>query len=480
MSELPATWQEVEIIEILAPNDNGKPFQQGWSPQCERFPAPEAAWGVLRTTAIQHGEFWPHENKALPNHLEPRPQLEVKIGDVVMTCAGPRNRCGVACLVERTRPRLMLSGKMYRFRANPDALVPKYLAYFLRRHETQLEIDRMKTGINDSGLNLTHDRFAALRVPLAPLKEQHRIVAKIEELFSELGKVVESLTLARAQLKVYRQALLKGAFEGRLTVNWRTANPNCSPPKKLPTVDAAGEDELFEVPEEWRHVPLSALTDPDRPITYGVIKLGPEVPGGVPTLRSSDVRPLRLDLSGVKRIAPEIAREFGRTFLKGGEVLITVRGTLGGVAVVPPELSGWNISREVAMIAPTADVTAEYLQYALASPQLAAWFNKRLRGVAYTGINIGTLKDTPIYLCSSEEQHQVVQEIEAKLSCVDAAEREIDRAILRVSTLSQSILKQAFSGQLVSRDLTDEPAAVLLERLRKQALNVRPQRRKTA
>ena len=82
MSELPASWQEVEIVEVLAPNENGKPFQQGWSPQCERFPAPEEAWGVLKTTAIQHGEFWPHENKALPGHLEPRPQIEVKAGDV--------------------------------------------------------------------------------------------------------------------------------------------------------------------------------------------------------------------------------------------------------------------------------------------------------------------------------------------------------------------------------------------------------------
>ena len=191
MSELPSSWQEVEILEVLAPNGNGKPFQQGWSPQCERFPAPEGAWGVLKTTAIQHGAFWPHENKALPEHLEPRPQIEVKIGDVVMTCAGPRSRCGVACLVEHTRPRLMLSGKMYRFRPHPDGLSPKYLAYLIQRHETQLEIDRMKTGINDSGLNLTHDRFSGLRVPLAPLREQHRIVAKIEELFSELDKAVE-------------------------------------------------------------------------------------------------------------------------------------------------------------------------------------------------------------------------------------------------------------------------------------------------
>src|SRR5690606_19956440 len=76
----------------------------------------------------------------------------------------------------------------------------------------QVEIDRMKTGINDSGLNLTQDRFATLRVPVAPFNEQLRIVARIEEQFSELSKGIEALTTAREQLKVYRQSILKHAF----------------------------------------------------------------------------------------------------------------------------------------------------------------------------------------------------------------------------------------------------------------------------
>src|SRR5690348_13238577 len=103
MSELPDCWAHVAITEVLESNGNGKPFQQGWSPQCESVPALDDEWGVLKTTAIQHGLFWDHENKRLPNSLQPRPQIEVKPGDVLMTCAGPRSRCGVACLVERTR-----------------------------------------------------------------------------------------------------------------------------------------------------------------------------------------------------------------------------------------------------------------------------------------------------------------------------------------------------------------------------------------
>jgi type I restriction enzyme S subunit len=230
--ELPHGWAQTEISEILVPQITGKPFQQGWSPQCLPQPAEDGAWGVLKTTAIQESEFWPHQNKALPASLDPKPNIEIKPGDVLMTCAGPRNRCGVACYVKEVRPGLMMSGKMYRFRPDVRAVEAMYLMHFLTAHDSQVKIDRMKTGINDSGLNLTHDRFSAFPIIVPPLPEQKRIVAKIEELFIKLDKGNESLRDAQAQLKLYRQSLLKHAFEGKLTEDWRAANTD-----KLDTPD---------------------------------------------------------------------------------------------------------------------------------------------------------------------------------------------------------------------------------------------------
>ena len=224
MSDLPKSWSKVKITELLKLHENGKPFQQGWSPQCEARPAGEGEWGVLKTTAIQEGEFLDFENKRLPDHLEPRPTLEVSPGEILMTCAGPRSRCGVTCLVRKTRPKLLMSGKMYRFSPNSLVINSVYLEKFLLSKEAKDSIDRMKTGISDSGLNLTHGRLAELDVPLGPRHEQDRIVAKVEELFSELDKGVESLKTAREQLKVYRQAVLKYAFEGKLTERWREEN----------------------------------------------------------------------------------------------------------------------------------------------------------------------------------------------------------------------------------------------------------------
>ncbi|GEM_PF-3650427 len=214
--EIKNGWVEMSIENILAPNEKGVILGQGWSPQCEKQPSQsENDWGVLKTTAIQPGYFLEEENKLLPSHLEPRTQHEVKKGDLLITCAGPRNRCGVACLVRKTRKKLLISGKMYRFRINGKKATPEFVELFLLSQEAWKEIDKMKTGGSDSGLNLTHTRFKKLIIPIPPLLEQVAIVAKIEELLSDLENGKQQLQTAQQQLKVYRQSLLKWAFEGK-------------------------------------------------------------------------------------------------------------------------------------------------------------------------------------------------------------------------------------------------------------------------
>ena len=223
---LPPGWAHASIEDLFWPLEDGRTLHQGWSPQCEKAPAPtDNDWGVLKTTSIQAGAFHSKHNKHLPKHLEPRPQIEVKAGDILITCAGPRVRCGVACLVRATRPRLMLSGKMYRFRVPPQYVDPRFLEAYLLTQEATRAIDKMKTGGSDSGLNLTHDRFRPLSVPVAPIAEQRRIMDVLDELLSDLDAAVAALERVRAKLKRYRAAVLKAAIEGALTEGWRKQHP---------------------------------------------------------------------------------------------------------------------------------------------------------------------------------------------------------------------------------------------------------------
>jgi type I restriction enzyme, S subunit len=124
----------------------------------------------------------------------------------------------------------------------------------------------------------------------------------------------------------------------------------------MPSPNLADAEKLFAAARDKRFEILDAGTRPlldlcgDRCVTYGVIKLGDETEDGVLCLRTRNVKPLNIKVGGMKRIAPTLSKEYARTILNGGEILLNVRGTLGGVAVVPQEMSGWNISREVARV----------------------------------------------------------------------------------------------------------------------------------
>ena len=158
-------------------------------------------WGVLKTTAVQAGAFDDAHHKRLPSHFHPRPGIEVLPGDLLLTNAGPRARCAIPCLVRSTRSRLMLSGKIYRFRADESVMDPRFLEYLLLEPTTQQTLDRMKTGISDSGLNLTQAKFLSLPVVVPPLEEQRRIVDLLEDHLSRLDAAVASLEAADGRLR---------------------------------------------------------------------------------------------------------------------------------------------------------------------------------------------------------------------------------------------------------------------------------------
>ena len=175
---------------------------------------------------------------------------------------------------------------------------------------------------------------------------------------------------------------------------------------------------------------------------------------------------MRLELSYVKPISQRISDGYRRTVLRGDEVLVTVRGTLGGVAPSPSSCIGFNISREVAMIALVEPRLASLVATFIASDALQKWIMRRTRGIAYTGINIGTLKQLPIPIPPIAEQYQILEAVERYISVAGATGATAMANVQRCRSLKQSILKWAFEGRLVDQDSSDEPAPVLLDRIR--------------
>ena len=212
------------VIDSVLPSENKKSIAdcikemgQGWSPKCERVNVvDDDNWAVIKTTAVQPCKFLFNENKALPSSLAPRERHEIMAGDILITRAGPKSRCGVCCMVRKTKRRLLNCDKVYRLRLHEDIVLPQYLEYVLNSPAFIQEINLCKTGGNDSGLNLTQDRFLSIRIPVPSIKKQEEIVSEIESRRSVCDSIEKTVNAALQQSEAMRQSILKKAFEGEL------------------------------------------------------------------------------------------------------------------------------------------------------------------------------------------------------------------------------------------------------------------------
>ena len=177
--ELPQGWEWCNLQSLITIMD------AGWSPACPPEPSPSnEIWGVLKTTAVQSMEYREYENKVLAANKEPRPQYEVKVGDILITRAGPKNRVGVSCLVQATRPKLMISDKVIRFHLVEMGMCERYLSLCLNAGATADYLDSTKSGMAESQMNISQDKLKAAPVPLAPAKEQFKIIKRVDELIA--------------------------------------------------------------------------------------------------------------------------------------------------------------------------------------------------------------------------------------------------------------------------------------------------------
>ena len=191
-------------------------IDQGWSPKCESIPAGGDEWGVIKTTAVQHMEYRDAEHKRLPRSFEPRPGIEIRVGDLLVTRKGPRARAGVACAVSQTRHKLMACDTVYRIRVNRERVTPQYLAIAMSETTILRAIDSAKAGISESGVSLTHERLGAVEVPLPSLEQQMLIEADCEQMLSATRRCESEIDMQLLRAVRLRQSILKSAFDGKL------------------------------------------------------------------------------------------------------------------------------------------------------------------------------------------------------------------------------------------------------------------------
>ncbi|WP_075583346.1 restriction endonuclease subunit S [Caballeronia sordidicola] len=378
-----------------------------------------------------------------------------------------------------------------------EAVDKEYLYYFLLSERETL----IKAGKGGAQPNISQGIIKEWPIALPPLREQHRIVAKIEELFSELDQGIESLKTAQAQLKVYRQALLKHAFEGKLTAQWRANNPD-----KLETADALLKSiqheraqRYLEQLAEWEaggkegarpKAPKtpSLLTAeelaelPQLEIGWVWIKYGdlcshvrngisakPEGDTGAPIFRISAVRPMFFDMADIRHIQNS-GGELDSYYLQRGDLVFTryngSRRYVGVCAEYRSDEKRLFPDKLVQTRVFSRQIATAYLEKALNSGASRRFVESKIRTTAgQSGVSGEDIKNIPVPICSFEEQNGIMELLEPKLSETDHLEHTITNALQQTEALRQSILKQAFSGKLVPQDSAEEPASVQLARI---------------
>lgn len=340
-----------------------------------------------------------------------------------------------------------------------DSIDSKYIYNFLF-HKKQ---DLVKQGIGGAQPNISQTILKKLAIPLPPLETQQAIVSKIEELFSELDKGIEDLKTAQQQLKTYRQSVLKWAFEGKLTEDWRSQQHNLSSvdelldnikkdkiklkTKPLNPISQDELDELFEIPKEWKWVRNEDYLFEVKDGTHDTPKYVNE---GIPFITQKNIKEDGLSFNNVQYISEEDHNKFyQRSNVSRGDILISMIGHYRGMTAIVDNVTVFSI-KNVGLFKFNDKYQYNKFSYYFYNSRVGLnIILKKSKGGAQPFIGLTELRKWPVIVCSLEEQHCIVEEIESRLSVADKMEESIAQSLQQAEALRQSILKKAFSGELV-------------------------------
>ncbi len=379
--------------------------------------------------------------------------------------------------------------------------------YFYLKSAKQIAVERAS---GTTFLELSGTAFGLLPFPLPPTNEQRRIVVKIEQLFSELDKGIESLKTAREQLKVYRQAVLKHAFEGKLTAKWREQNSDKleppeqllarikqerhdrylqqlqdwqtavkaweknskvgkkpGKPKALKPVKNLDKASLSKLPFRWGWFELSAIMERVQIGPFGsLLHKSDYVAGGIPLINPSHIKNQKIIPDVELTITDEKLDELSKYLMEINDIVIGRRGEMGRCAVITSNERGWLCGTGSLFVRPLVSMNPYFYSMIISSQRVKDFLSEASIGTTMQNLNEKILHGVPVPVCSRSEQNEIISEINKQYSIIEELEETFSLEIAKSETLRHSILKKAFSGQLVLQDPNDEPASVLLERIR--------------
>ncbi|RWX44127.1 type I restriction enzyme, S subunit [Candidatus Electrothrix aarhusensis] len=477
-------WVEGKLGDVLSVK-NGYAFKSS-EYQHEGIP-------IIRISDIKQGVVKATHAKRIVASEE-FDNYQVEFGDILIAMSGATTgKFGIYQEREKTYQNQRVGNLKPHF---DNHLIKRYIYYLLYSLRQRIE----KDAHGGAQPNISGKKIEAIEFCLAPLPEQRAIVAKVEQLFSELDNGVANLKAAKDKLEIFRQAVLQKAFEGELTKEWRTKNycdqsdflkslindKNEAISKKLIKKDnyfpeLTKERLIYNPPDNWLHLPWKTICKNNK---YAM-KRGPFgsalkkaffVDSGYTVYEQGHA--INDDPYRDRYFISEERYQDLKAFrVKPGDMIISCSGvTLGRICLLPDDCNSGIINQALLKI--DLDERVILKKFFLIMFRSEAFqrkiFQKSLGTAMPNMVSMTELKELLIPVPSIEEQTQIVQEIETRLSVCDNAIANIEESLTKSEALRQSILKKAFAGKLLTdaelqacRQEPDwEPAAKLLERIK--------------
>ena len=393
---------------------------------------------------------------SINDHQQISVRSGVDDGDILFAMIGT---IGNPVIVNKEKPFSIKNVAL--FKKNPSIVESRYLRCWLSSYSLEriLEEDKFIKGTTQKFIPLNNLRN--LPIPLPPLNEQKRIADRLDQLLTRIDKTKAHLDRIPPLLKRFRQSVLAAATSGKLTADWREE-------KSEPDWLVANAEDVCE----W----ITKGTTPSKDKMY-------ELVGEIPYIKVYNLcfdgsLDFTINPTFIDRNTHEVVLKRSKIF--PGDVLMNIVGPpLGKVSIVPSLYPEWNINQAIALFRVKNRIKNTFLAYVLMNEKMIAEIVMKSKATAgQFNVTLEICRAIEIPVPSLSEQQEIVRRVEALFAKADRIEAQYKNARQQVDRLTPALLAKAFRGELVPQDPKDEPASVLLERVKEARSIAQPAKAK--